>query len=339
MYTLKKEGSGLKKALALIMCVLMLLSLCSCAVKQTNGSFDPAVLFEKPAPDITVTALKNGASCALAYFCEALNEKYGVEFAADKNTAGESLLNGKTEFLLCGVPEAARLYNETGGGVQILCACAFDGFYLVSKNDISSVNDLEGEKIAVSPAGGFAESITKYILSANGLTADGDYEFSYYASEKDIADALNNGSAQTAVLAEPYLSSALAADGVTVALNLGEEFASTKDNRGSKIITGCVVAKREYVLNNPDIISDFLEDMKAACEYIATDSKAPQALADSGFFADRRSAEIAIPHCGTSFMRGYDMRVQVSRNVAAVYEINPESLGGDLPDDGFCYLL
>lgn len=49
-------------------------------------------------------------------------------------------------------------------------------------------------------------------------------------------------------------------------------------------------------------------------------------------------AKKALPYCNITFISGDEMKTALSGYLQALYDQNPASVGGELPDDGFYYV-
>ena len=67
-------------------------------------------------------------------------------------------------------------------------------------------------------------------------------------------------------------------------------------------------------------------------------SDSSEILVKNNFYNDAALAETSISDCGAVCITGKEMRTLVNLNISALYSADPESAGGSLPDDGFCYI-
>ena len=83
----------------------------------------------------------------------------------------------------------------------------------------------------------------------------------------------------------------------------------------------------------------FLEEYAASVEYVnANVDEAAEWIAELGIVAKAPVAKKALPACNIVFIDGEEMRTAVSGYLAVLFEQNPESVGGQLPDEAFYYI-
>ena len=54
--------------------------------------------------------------------------------------------------------------------------------------------------------------------------------------------------------------------------------------------------------------------------------------------ANEEIALSAIPNCGIAFCAGNDMKTKLSGYLQVLFDANPKSIGGAMPDDAFYYI-
>ena len=63
-----------------------------------------------------------------------------------------------------------------------------------------------------------------------------------------------------------------------------------------------------------------------------------QVIVAAGIVAQAPIAEKALHYCNITCITGEDMKGALSGYLEVLYEQNPESVGGTLPDDAFYYI-
>jgi len=118
------------------------------------------------------------------------------------------------------------------------------------------------------------------------------------------------------------------------ALDITEEWNKISD---AQLAFGCVVARKEYIDANPDIISEFMTFNEVSVNWVNSAVDAPYLLVEQGFFTDKDAAELAIPGCNIVFIEGEEMKTAVQANFEILFAASPESVGGSVPDEGIYY--
>lgn len=143
-----------------------------------------------------------------------------------------------------------------------------------------------------------------------------------------------------AMLPQPFVTTAQTkSDQIRVALDLTQEWdALQKGNETpSALITGVVVARREFVEQNPDAVSAFLDHYKTSVEYVNSNTDGAAQMVGQYGIVTAEVAEKALPACNITFIEGKEMQEKLSGYLAVLFEQNPRSIGGALPGDDFYF--
>lgn len=177
-----------------------------------------------------------------------------------------------------------------------------------------------------------------YVLTQNGLTPGEDVTIEYMSEATEVLAAMQASSGYpVAMLPQPYVTTAqMQMEGLKVALDMTEEW--DKVSPDSALVTGVVVARKEFVEQNEAAFNEFLEDYKASTEFVnANVDEAAALVAGYEIVPKEPIAQKALPECNITFISGADMKAKVSGYLKVLYDQNPEAVGGTLPDDAFYY--
>jgi NitT/TauT family transport system substrate-binding protein len=106
----------------------------------------------------------------------------------------------------------------------------------------------------------------------------------------------------------------------------------------SKLIMGCIIVNRAFAEANKPAVDAFLDEYKGSIDYVnANNAEASQLIADNGIIPKAEVAEKALPNCNIVYIDGDEMKTQFSGFLKVLFEANPDSVGGTLPDDAFYY--
>ena len=237
---------------------------------------------------------------------------------------------------------ASVLYNRTNGGVKVLAINNLGVLYIVeSGNEIQSMADLRGKTLYSTGKGTTPEYALNYVLAQNGLTPGIDLTVEYKSEASEVAALLAEDGAAVAMLPQPFVTSAqMNNENLRVALDLTKEWDAVQAASGgsSALVTGVVIARTEFIEQNPDEVSAFLDAYKASAEFVSSNLSDCAALVEKyGIVAKAAVAEKAIPGCNIAFIEGAEMKDKVSGYLNVLFEQNPESVGGALPNDDFYF--
>ncbi|MEG1849962.1 MAG: ABC transporter substrate-binding protein, partial [Oscillospiraceae bacterium] len=196
--------------------------------------------------------------------------------------------------------------------------------------------DLRGKTIYATGKGSTPEYALKYILSSNGLDPQKDVTIEWKAEPTEIVALLGQSAQGVALLPQPYVSAAQAKlPGLRVAIDLNKAWAEL-DN-GSMFLTGVLVVRTAFAQEHPEQIAAFLDEYKASTEYVNANVPEAAALVEKYGIIKAAIAQKAIPFCNITYIEGAEMKSAMAGYLKVLFEQNPKSVGGTLPDDGFYY--
>ena len=203
---------------------------------------------------------------------------------------------------------------------------------------IHSVSDLAGKTIWSAGQGANPEYVLRYILEQNGLDPDKDVTI-LFAEASEITQKLMTGEAEVAMLPVPAATAAiLQSEGqIRAALDVTEEWNDL--NTGSQLIMTAVVARTEYLEEHPEAVAAFLAEYEASIDYVSHNvDEAAELVASFGITPSAAIAKSAIPQCHLTYIAGADMAPAISGYFSILYQADPTSVGGSLPDDAIYYV-
>ena len=341
----------MKKLLAFVMALTMILSLAACGAKteapaettqpalQTEAVPETTAAPETEAPKVSanVMVLNGTTGFGMANLMDAaangeaaLDYTFSVETDASNIVA--ALANGSVDIAALPTNAASTIYNKTKGGVQVLALNTLGVLYLVTDGsvEVTSIADLAGQTV-YAPAQN-PTFIAQYLFQANGVDVTVD---NTYAQPADLNTAVAAGEVSIAVLPEPMVTVARSKNpDLVVALDLTEEW--DKVAPAGSLVQGCVVARTAFVQENPAAVATFLEEYGASIEGLTTDIEGTAAKIEAlGIFTKAAVAAKAIPNCNVCFITGEQMRAALNEFLTIMHGVAPQSVGGAVPADDF----
>lgn len=321
----------MKKLVSIALALVLALGMCLSAGAQEDAA-------------IRVASLKGPTTMGMAKLIKdseagTTQNKYEFTMAGAADEIVPLMVRGELDMALIPCNLASVLYNNTKGAVEVLAVNTLGVLYVLEAGDtVHSVADLAGKTVYSTGKNTTPQYALNYVLAKNGLDPEKDLTVEYKSEATEVAAALANGSATLAMLPQPFVTSVLMQNSnVRVALSLTEEWNKVSD--GSDLVTGVVVARREFVESHPEQVKAFLEEYAASTEYVvAHPAEASVWIEELGVVAKAALAEKAIPQCNIVCITGEEMKKDVSGYLAALCEQNPEAVGGTLPDDAFYYI-
>jgi NitT/TauT family transport system substrate-binding protein len=264
--------------------------------------------------------------------------QYDFTLAGSADELTPKLIQGALDIAAVPANLAAILYNNTDGAIQLLAVNTLGVLYIVDTDaagGISSFADLKGKTVYCTGKGSTPEYTLRYLLDKNGIDPDKDVTLEWKAEPAESVAILSQ-TGGVAMLPQPYVSVAQnTLPNLRIALDLTKEW-DALDN-GSMLITGVLVARRDFAEKYPDQIAVFLDEYKASTEYVNANVPEAAQMVDALGIIKAPIAEKAIPYCNITYLAGADMKQAAGGYLEALFAQNPRSIGGALPGDDFYY--
>lgn len=262
---------------------------------------------------------------------------YAFTLAGSADMVTPKLIKGDIQIACVPANLASVLYNKTNGRMQVLAVNTLGVIYVVERgNTVSSIADLKGRTVYASGKGASPEYALNYLLRQNGLDPEKDLNVIYKSEHAECLTALMQDDTAIAMLPQPFVSVAQSKkDDIRIAIDLTEEW--EKLDNGSAMITGVVVADRNFVSADPEAVSAFLDAYAASVEFVNQNNAEAAALIGSYGIVDEAVALKALPYCNIVCIRGEEMKTMLGGYLAVLYEQDAASVGGALPGEDFYF--
>mgnify|MGYP001521029159 CR=1 FL=1 len=312
----------LKRLSALMLAMLLLLSFAACGGKNGGEDSDvtdaPETNYEREVKT-KIAALNGPTGLGLAEIKADRSYAYDVEYYSDPQEVGPLLIKGEVDIAALPLNMAANLYKKTDGKIKMLAINTLGVLHVLSKDDsIKSVADLKGKTVYSSGPGK-------------------DVTIEYKTAHNELATLAVEGSVDICILPEPFVSKVLSKnESYKRVLDLTEEWGKVSS---AKLAQGCLVARADYIEQNPEIIKEFMSFYEASVNFVNNENNAGAVfLAKNGYFDTPQLAADTIPNCNIVFITGEEMKKTATENFTVLFEANPASVGGEIPADALYYL-
>jgi NitT/TauT family transport system substrate-binding protein len=262
------------------------------------------------------------------------NEKYKTETSSDPEKLAEMLKNGELDAATLPPDVAARLYNETDGGIKVVTISVLSNVYVVQNgSEVSDFEDLSGKTIYASKESTLSSYALEAILKNKSVS---DYKIEYKDTEEELLKAVEDGSVDFALLSEPDVSKAKVVNtNLDSSLYLGDEWSTLS---GSNLVTSVVVVTNDFISNHLSAVKYLIGDCQSTVNLTNHKMDEVAALAvQNGVFDDEKTAKSAIRLCGISYYDGAKMKNMLSSTINTLVQYNTASVGNKIPDTGFYY--
>lgn len=328
----------MKKLSALLLVFAMLFSFAAC----NDGTGEQVELNTNPPETsavadrenkIRIAAANNPIGLGFAKLSVDRAYAYDVEFCATPEEAIELFNSGKADVLSVSLDTAAKLYNESGASLQMLAINTLGMTYVLSRDaEIKTLDALAGKTVYCPSDDAAVKAIFAKSLEANGVSGV-DIQ---YKTSNEIRDAMIAGTIDHCVLPEYKATGAVSrienANAPIVLSNLWNE------KLGFELAQGCIVAKKDYVEKNAELIEEFLGFYEASINYLNKNvTGASFFLSENKFFGSSDLAKAIISNSNLSFVSGAEMKELAKKNLEVLVSVDPEIISGAIPADDFYY--
>ena len=331
-----KAVIAMKRIVSLLLTLALLLSLCAAASADE--------------PALRVTAMKGPTGMGMVQLmraCEEGGELAGQNWQIDIKSAIDEvtplLVRGEVDIAAIPANLASVLWNNTQGEIQVLAVNTLGVLYIVENGEtVQTAEDLRGRTIYASGQGATPEYALNYILKGKGLEPGQDVTIEWKSEHAECLAALLADEDGIALLPQPFVTTAqMQNETVRVALDLNvlwDELQSGAENP-SALLTGVLVVRKAYAEANPETVAAFMDAYAASVAFAQTDiDAAAELIAAYEIVPKAAIARKALPACNIVCIEGEEMKAKLSGYLAVLFEANPKSVGGQLPDEAFYYM-
>lgn len=291
---------------------------------------------------IRVGSLKGPTSIGLVSLMNtdtpANSYEFTMDTAADELAA--SIVSEKLDIALVPANLASVLYQKTNGGVSVIDINTLGVLYVVSSDSsIQTMEDLKGKTVYLTGKGTTPDYVARYLLAENGLSEE-DVILEYKSEAAEVAAILKEKEGAVGLLPQPFVTVACAQnENLNIVLDLNEEWNKVQGESGSQLVTGVTIVRRSFLEEQEEAVRGFLDDHKASARAAAEDpDTTAELVVKAGIIEKAPIAKKALPYCNITYLDGEAMKAALSGYLSVLFEQNPDSVGGALPDDNFYYI-
>lgn len=247
------------------------------------------------------------------------------------------LTSKEADFAVVPVNLAAQLYQKNMP-YKLISVVTWGNLYIASSEDIESWDDLKGQDIYLMGKGLVPDIVFRTLLEENGLNPEQDVNLIYLSGATELAPNFLSGNAKISMLPEPVLTTVKSKKPDTkVFLDLQEEWKKAFGSSESYPQAGILV-KEDLINSDPQLVKDYIKNLADGMDWINENPKEAGVIAEElelGLAAG--IVEKSMP--GNNIRHRYvtDVKEQVNHLFEIMYNFNPETIGGKMPDDGLYY--
>lgn len=233
---------------------------------------------------------------------------------------------------------ASVVYNKSEsyavGGIS-----GFGNLYILSRQNISSIQDLKGKEITTIGKGLTPDIVLQYILKVNNIDPLNDVNITYMGGATELAPTFLSKKADIILAPEPMISTILFKDKTAkVQLSLNELFAEATNSTLGFPQTVLIV-KKDIIENYPNFINKFLSEYEESINWAKNNT---DLLGEYSSSLDITvSPEVldseSMSRMNLNFILGVEMEDIYMKYMEVLLEFNPKTVGGKLPDEDIFY--
>ena len=289
-----------------------------------------------------IAALKGPTAMGLVCLMDD-NQAEDAPYQFDLYTSGDEIVpliaQGEVDIALIPTNLAATLYQRTEGGVQVLDVNAGNVLYVVSHDEtLTDLEGLKGRTVYMTGKGTSPDWTLQYLLEKSGISTD-ELAIEFKSEATEVVSALAQDSAAVGILPQPFATVAMMQD-QEMSLNFPLENAWKEYSPdGSGIATGVTVVRTAFAEEHPAAVAQFVADHQQSVAAAEEDpARAAQLIEQAGIVNASVAQQVIENFNPMTAVSGEEMQAWVSGYLEMLYEIAPDAVGGQLPDEGFYYL-
>ena len=314
--------------------LVSLMSMALMALGLLTGCGQKEVKFDAP---IKIATLNGPTGMGMTQMIHDKNENYDITLYQSADEIVGKIISEEIDIACVPSNLAAVLYNKTEGNIYLLGTNTLGVLYIVENGEtIHSLEDLRGKKVIASGKGSTPEYVFNELLLGAHIKLDSDIEIEYMANHTDVVTELVTSEGTIALLPQPHVTVAASKnEKVHIALDLNEVWESQE---GTKLPMGVIIAQKDFVDTHKDEVAAFLTDYEDSVKFVNNNSKeAAEMMAKQGILPSAEIALSAIPSCHITFIDGKAAKVDLEQFYTLLQGVNPQAIGGSLPDEAFYY--
>ena len=307
-----------KEILGIIAAIFIAVIVLSIVLIVKNNKKTEDTYASNDACDVQVGLIMGPPSMGLGYFmneAEAGNTYNNYSFTVegiDYSALAAKLNQGTYDIITCPSNVSAILYNnkDLNDSVEVISINNLGLLHILTTDtSINSMEDLKGRTVYSIGEGGPPEYTFEYLLDKYGLT-------------------------------EPFVEVAkLLVSDLRTPVDVTKAWDELNVSNGAQSVTTVTVVRKKFLEEHRQAVEEYLEYAKKSTDYTLENvNQAAEWTEKYETFLNPDIAVDAIPQCSICTITGNEMKTILSGFLQIMYELNPDSVGGKMPDDEFYYI-
>lgn len=227
---------------------------------------------------------------------------------------------------------SAQLYNKKLG-YKILGTIGWGSFYVVSRDNINSLEELKGKEVYTFGKGLTPDLIFQSILKKKGINKN-SIKINYLSSGNEVASLYLGNKVDTIVIPEPMLSKVLSKSPTsTIVANLNDEWKNiTNSDLGYPQST--LVIKEEIYETNPKFVKEFINKLTESISKLYKNSgETVENVKRNSLSIDTSVLNKVLTRANIFYTPIIDCKEEYNNYFKILELTNKKVIGGKLPDE------
>lgn len=291
--------------------------------------------------NINVKVLSGPTAVSMANF---INEsifvgkgvKTNFEILSQPQLASASVISKEADIVTLPTNTASILYNKKVD-YKVAGVILWGNLYLAS-SELKSIEDIKGKEIFLTGKGATPDILLRMWLKDKGLNPEKDVKITYLPGAQELATYMLSGKAKTAVLPEPILTKVLMKnDKVTIKYDF-QKYWKEKYKTEIGYPQTVIFVKNDLIKNGSVALDTFLYEYERNIDNIRNNRAM---MAQEGAKLDiGLTAQIldkSLERSNFKYVDGIQAKSMIDTYLKALYDFDPATVGGKIPNADFYY--
>lgn len=232
----------------------------------------------------------------------------------------------------------AILYNK-GVNYQLAAIPVWGTLYLFGQDTtIKSWSDLKGKRIYLMAKGMTPDVLFKQLLIKNGIDPEKDIQPDYsFPTHIDLANAVASGQAKLGVISEPLVSLVEQKNkNVKPIFDLNKEWQNVFPD--TPIAQTALMVNSNFAKTQNKEIKKLMHQYQQSSVWVNQNpEKAAELIVKYNILPNTDVAQLSIPRSNLHFVHAKNIEDEITNYLKIFYKMNPDIIGGKIPDNNFIY--
>ncbi|MFC2096226.1 ABC transporter substrate-binding protein [Bacteroidota bacterium] len=291
---------------------------------------------------IRIATLKGPSAMGIVKMIDSLNQNKNsnieITIHNEPIQVRKLMLGNEVDLALLPTTMAAILYNKKVD-YKLVAIPVWGTLYLFGNDTtINTWDDLRGKEINLMAKGMTPDVLFKHLLIKNNIDPNNDVKLDYsFPTHIDLANSVAAGKANLAVISEPLVSLVMQKNKeVRPIFNLSDEW--EKVHKNIPIAQTALLVNSDFATNKPEKLNEILSSYKNSTNWVNQNSaEAANLIVKYKILPNIEVAESSIPRSNLNFVEAKDIKNQIYDYLQIFYNLNPDIIGGKIPDKDFIY--